>query len=142
MIREAEARDAEAIERLYKQLLPSNPNIKVLGERIEFIRRNPNSYLFVYEEEDGLIGTAHLHVCDDALSGHQPFAVVERVIVSGQYQGKGYGAKLMNHIEQLCKELHCVKIMLTSQSQRQQAHEFYTRLGYDGNGSKAFKKYV
>ncbi|MCR8845919.1 GNAT family N-acetyltransferase [Paenibacillus sp. SC116] len=45
-------------------------------------------------------------------------------------------------VKHICKEQQCVKIMLTSQSQRQQAHEFYTRLGYDGNGSKAFKKYV
>ncbi|TVX94419.1 GNAT family N-acetyltransferase [Paenibacillus agilis] len=142
MIREAEARDAEEIERLYKELLPTNANVKVLGERLEYIKLSTNSYLFVYEDEDRIIGTAHVHLCADALSGHQPFAVVERVIVSGEYQGRGYGAKLMNHIEQLCKELHCVKIMLTSQSQREQAHEFYTRLGYDGTGSKAFKKYV
>ncbi|MDQ0660859.1 hypothetical protein QF041_005626 [Paenibacillus sp. W2I17] len=41
MIREAEARDAAVIERLYKELLPNNLNTKVLAERIEEVRNNP-----------------------------------------------------------------------------------------------------
>lgn len=35
MIREAEARDAAAIERLYRELLPNHTDTEVLTERIE-----------------------------------------------------------------------------------------------------------
>lgn len=38
IIREAETKDAEAIERLYKELLPNNTKIKVLEDRIEEIK--------------------------------------------------------------------------------------------------------
>ncbi|WP_128103180.1 GNAT family N-acetyltransferase [Paenibacillus sp. DCT19] len=142
MIREAEGKDAIAVERLYQELLPNHSGIHVLPERLEEIRINPNSYLFVYDVDGSLVGTAHLHVCLDALSGTRPFGVVERVIVTQEMQGRGYGSRLMEHLEQVCKEKNCVKVFLTSNALRQDAHQFYDKLGYDGEGSKAFKKYL
>lgn len=142
MIREAEGRDAIAVERLYQELLPNHSEIHVLPERLEEIRINRNSYLFVYEVDGILVGSAHLHICLDALSGTRPFGVVERVIVTQEMQGRGYGSRLMEHLEQVCKEKQCVKVFLTSNALRQDAHQFYEKLGYDGEGSKAFKKYL
>ncbi|MCM3170717.1 GNAT family N-acetyltransferase [Paenibacillus sp. MER 99-2] len=142
MIREAEGKDAIAVERLYQELLPNHSGIHVLPERLEEIRINPNSYLFVYDVDGSLVGTAHLHVCLDALSGTRPFGVVERVIVTQEMQGRGYGSRLMEHLEEVCKEKNCVKVFLTSNALRQDAHQFYDKLGYDGEGSKAFKKYL
>ncbi|MCG7382949.1 GNAT family N-acetyltransferase [Paenibacillus sp. ACRRY] len=142
MIREAEPRDAQAIERLYKELLPGNLNTKVLGERIEEIQTNPNSFLLVCEIDQKVIGTAHLHICLDALVEDRPFGVVERVIITENVQGKGYGSELMEHIENICIQKNGVKIFLTSGTSRSEAHHFYEKLGYDGESSKAFKKYL
>ncbi|CAI6082634.1 hypothetical protein PAECIP112173_03637 [Paenibacillus sp. JJ-100] len=142
IIREAETNDAEAIERLYKELLPNNSKIKVLKDRIEEIKHDANSYLFVCEVDQEIVATAHLHLCLDALIESQPFGVVERVIVSGDRQGQGYGSLMMKHIEDLCISRDCVKIFLASGASRKKAHEFYTSLGYDGDSSKAFKKYL
>lgn len=142
MIREAEGKDAIAVERLYQELLPNHSDIHVLPERLEEIRINPNSYLFVYEVDGSLVGSAHLHVCLDALSETRPFGVVERVIVTQELQGRGYGSRLMEHLEEVCKEKQCVKVFLTSNALRQDAHQFYEKLGYDGEASKAFKKYL
>ncbi|MGC6587213.1 GNAT family N-acetyltransferase [Paenibacillus sp. Dod16] len=142
MIRAAEPKDAEQIEELYKELLPSNTEIYVSNERISEVQNNPNSFLFVYELEQKIVGTAHLHLCLDALVGSRPFGVVERVIISRAQQGKGYGSELMKYIEGLCAEKNCLKIFLTSGSSRTEAHVFYDRLGYDGNSSRAFKKYL
>lgn len=63
MIREAEARDAACIEGLYRELLPDHAGTKVLAERIEEIRCHEHSFLFVYEVQDQIVGTAHLHIC-------------------------------------------------------------------------------
>lgn len=142
MIREAEPRDAQAIERLYKELLPNNLNTKVLGERIEEIQNNPNSFLLVCEIDQKVIGTAHLHICLDALVENRPFGVVERVIVTEHVQSKGYGSELMKYIENICIQRNCMKIFLTSGASRSEAHHFYEKLGYDGESSKAFKKYL
>ncbi|WP_337032581.1 GNAT family N-acetyltransferase [Paenibacillus illinoisensis] len=142
MIREAEPRDAQAIERLYKELLPNNLNTKVLGERIEEIQNNPNSFLLVCEIDQQVIGTAHLHICLDALVENRPFGVVERVIVTEHVQSKGYGSELMKYIENICIQRNCMKVFLTSGTSRSEAHHFYEKLGYDGDSSKAFKKYL
>ncbi|MBR2566941.1 MAG: GNAT family N-acetyltransferase [Paenibacillus sp.] len=142
IIREAEINDAEAIERLYRELLPNNTKIKVVEDRIEEIKHDHNSYLFVCEVDQEIVATAHLHLCLDALIESQPFGVVERVIVSGNRQGQGYGSLIMKHIEDLCISRNCVKIFLASGASRKQAHKFYTNLGYDGDSSKAFKKYL
>ncbi|MFS0871983.1 GNAT family N-acetyltransferase [Paenibacillus xylanilyticus] len=142
MIRQAESRDAEAIESLYRELLPNNLDTKVLGERIEEIKNNPNSFLLVYEMNQRVIGTAHLHICLDALVENRPFGVVERVIITEHVQSKGYGSELMKYIEDLCIQKNCVKVFLTSGATRIEAHHFYEKLGYDGESSKAFKKYL
>ncbi|WP_438444937.1 GNAT family N-acetyltransferase [Gorillibacterium sp. sgz5001074] len=140
MIREAVPKDAQGIERLYGELFGGGRTVRVLEDRIAEIRANPNSFLLVYENEEGLVGTAHLHLCLDALEGTRPFGVVERVVVAGEHQGKGYGTQLMRYIEGLCREHRCVKVMLTSNMKRTEAHEFYSRLDYNGERSKAFIK--
>ncbi|CAM4478653.1 GNAT family N-acetyltransferase [Paenibacillus tarimensis] len=142
MIREAEVNDAKKLENLYKELLPNNPMIRVSEDRINEVKENPNSFLFVYELEGDIVGTAHLHLCMDALVESRSFGVVERVIVRREEQGKGYGSELMRFIEGICREKNCIKIFLTSGASRIEAHGFYDKLGYDGESSKAFKKYL
>ncbi|WP_426333240.1 N-acetyltransferase family protein [Paenibacillus silvae] len=142
MIREAEARDAACIEGLYRELLPDHAGTKVLAERIEEIRCHEHSFLFVYEVQDQIVGTAHLHICLDALAGNRPFGVVERVVISDKVRSKGYGSELMEHLEQVCVQLNASKMLLASSASRHGAHHFYTKLGYDGESSKAFKKYL
>ncbi|MCP1132361.1 GNAT family N-acetyltransferase [Paenibacillus polysaccharolyticus] len=142
MIREAEARDAATIDKLYRELLPNHAHTEVLAERIEEIRRHEHSFLFVYEVREQVVGTAHLHICLDALAGNRPFGLVERVVMSSELQGNGYGTELMEHVEQVCLQVNASKILLASGASRQGAHQFYRKLGYDGESSKAFKKYL
>jgi len=142
MIREAEARDAATIDKLYRELLPNHAHTEVLAERIEEIRLHEHSFLFVYEVREQVVGTAHLHICLDALAGNRPFGLVERVVMSSEVQGNGYGTELMEHVEQVCLQVNASKILLASGASRQGAHQFYQKLGYDGESSKAFKKYL
>lgn len=62
--------------------------------------------------------------------------------MSSEVQGKGYGTELMEHVEQVCLQMNVSKILLASGASRQRAHQFYQKLGYDGESSKAFKKYL
>ncbi|WP_434749853.1 GNAT family N-acetyltransferase [Paenibacillus amylolyticus] len=142
MIREAEVSDVAAIEELYRELLPNHADTEVLAERIEEIRRHEHSFLFVYEVQEQVVGTAHLHICLDALAGNRPFGLVERVIMSSEVQGKGYGTELMEHVEEVCVQMNASKMLLASGATRYAAHQFYQKLGYDGESSKAFKKYL
>lgn len=142
LIREALPEDARRIEELYRLLLQGNTDIEVHPGRIRQIFSNPDSFLYVYEENRLIAGTVHLHLCMDALSGARPFAVIERVIVAPEMRGRGIGAALMRHAEKAAAARNALKIMLSSAARREEAHRFYASLGYDGEGSKLFKKYL
>ncbi|WP_019910864.1 GNAT family N-acetyltransferase [Paenibacillus sp. HW567] len=142
MIREAVPEDAPSIEQLYRILLPDQKDIKVLPARIGQIATNPESFLYVYEADGAVVGTVHLHFCMDALSGERPFAVIERVVTAPETRGKGYGAALMRHAEETAAARGALKVMLSSAMRRTEAHRFYERLGYDGDGSRLFKRYL
>ncbi len=142
MIREARPEDAVKIDWLYQILLPEHTEVNVTPERITRIAGNADSFLFVYEELGKVVGSAHLHFCMDALSGERPFAVIERVIIAPEFRGLGIGAKLMTHAEEVAANRGALKVMLSSAMGRDGAHLFYEQLGYDGNSSKLFKKYL
>lgn len=117
MIREAVGSDKVEIERLYRLLIPNNNNIQILKERIDQNQgRSPQ--LFV------------------------PYALLENIIVDPEAQGKGVGRKLFSHVEELCREEDCTKMMLLSNSQRLDAHRFFEQNGFSGTVSKGFKKYL
>ncbi|CAG7646567.1 GNAT family N-acetyltransferase [Paenibacillus allorhizosphaerae] len=140
MIREAEAKDAAEIERLYRLLLPDDGRIHVLGERLEEIRNDPNQYCVVYDDEGRVIGTVLLHICLDPMYGKRPFALVENVVVDPNSRGKGVGNKLFGHLEQCCRERDCTEMLLLSSSYRAEAHRFFERQGFSGTERKGFVK--
>lgn len=137
--RKATVADAQAIADLYKELVPNAP-IRVLPERIAEIANDKNTYLVVCDVDKNIIATALVALCNDVMFGRQPFAIIENVIVSTDYQRKGIGKALMNYIEQFCLASDCSKIMLLSSSDNHSAHDFYAAMGYDSNSKLGFIK--
>lgn len=142
MIREAENKDAQVLEDLYKILVPTSQNIKVLPERVEEIKRDPNNYLFVLEEENKVQGSIFITLCLDPMYQFRPYAVIENLIIAEEFRGQGLGRELLNHVEQFCMNRNCTKMMLMSSTKRIEAHNFFEKLGYNGTISKGFKKYI
>jgi N-acetylglutamate synthase-like GNAT family acetyltransferase len=141
MIREAERTDKDKLFKLYRMLVPNSKKMNVLEEQIETIRRDPNHFLLVYDEEGEILGTLTLNICLQALHGTRPYGVVENVIVHENHRSKKIGQKLLQHVENYCRSLNCHRIMLLSNSNRESAHRFFEREGFDGLVSKGFKKY-
>ena len=69
MIREAERSDNDQIFELYRMLVPKSKKRKVFEDQIETIRRDPNNFLLVYEENGEILGTVMLNVCLQDLHG-------------------------------------------------------------------------
>ncbi|GAB1786473.1 GNAT family N-acetyltransferase [Priestia megaterium] len=142
MIREAEPKDSSVIENLYKKLAPHSKNLKVLPERIEQIRNDPNNFLFVYEEDHVIKGSIFITFCLDPGYEFRPYTIVEYVIVGEGYRGEGVGKKLLKHVEKVSIIRESTRIILLSSVARTEAHKFFTNNGYDGTISKGFKKYI
>lgn len=142
MIREAEPADAGALQRLYELLVPHNPRIRVLPERLARLRGDAANFCFVDEREGQVVGTVLLHLCPDVMFEERPYALLENLVVDPGARGRGSGRALLEHAERVCREHGCTKVMLLSGAHRTEAHAFFERLGYDGSVSRAFKKYL
>lgn len=137
--RKATPADANSIAELYRELVPGAP-VHVLPERIAEIAKDPNTYLIACDDGGKVIATALVTLCNDAMFARQPFAIIENVIVSKNYQRNGLGKSLMEHIEAFCLATDCSKIMMLSSSDNRSAHDFYTAMGYDPDEKLGFIK--
>lgn len=139
MIREADFRDKEALEQLYRMLSPS---AKVLPEQIEAIRQAPYQFLFVYEADGKVAGTIMLIIGLSPMFGTQPFGLLEYLVVDEAHRKQGIGRQLVEFVIRLCREKQCTRLILLSGADRQDAHRFYERLGFDGSTKKGFINYL
>jgi GNAT superfamily N-acetyltransferase len=139
-IRIAQAADAPALQALYQQLV-ANPAVSVLPERVAQLASGGHAALLVCEHKGMVIATVLVSWCADIMYGHQPFAVVENVIVDAAFRGRGVGTALMRALESLCSRKGCSKIMLLSSAQRPDAHRFFEGAGFMGEAKRAFVKY-
>jgi ribosomal protein S18 acetylase RimI-like enzyme len=140
IFRKATAADASAIAELYRELV-TRSSVSVLPERISKIAQDENTYLIVCDQDGDIIATALVTLCADVMFNHQPFAVLENIVVSKTFQREGIGKSLLDHIEKFCVERDCSKIMLLCGSDNQHAQDFYAAMGYDSNVKSGFMKY-
>ncbi|MBV8659794.1 MAG: GNAT family N-acetyltransferase [Burkholderiales bacterium] len=139
-IREAVAADATALTALYTELV-GDPAIRVLPTQLGTLATHPDHAVLVVEQDDGLVATAHLLFCMDAMYADQPYALVENVVVAERTRGQGIGAALFREIDRRCLARNCSKIMLLSNAARSDAHRFFEQAGYGGDRKRGFVKY-
>lgn len=139
-VRRAQASDAAAVEALYRQLV-SNPAVQVLPQRLSDMARDAATWLLLAQRGDEVCGTLLLSFCRDAMFGHQPFAVIENIVVDEACRGAGIGRQLLRDAEARCAEVGCSKVMLMSAAGRTQAHRLFERQGFDGDAKRGFVKY-
>jgi GNAT superfamily N-acetyltransferase len=56
---------------------------------------------------------------------------VDEMIVEESYRGQGVGRKLMKRITEIAIENNCKRLELESSFHREEAHKFYTELGFE-----------
>ncbi|MBN1234040.1 MAG: GNAT family N-acetyltransferase [Candidatus Coatesbacteria bacterium] len=136
-IREACPADIPEILKLYSQLDLGGSRKAGNDEAYEKFRII-NSYPFykIYVALlDGMIaGTYSLLIMDSFAHGCQSPAVIENVVTEVNLRGKGIGRKMMEHAMEICKNMGCFKIILSSNVKRDKAHDFYESLGFRKHG--------
>jgi N-acetylglutamate synthase-like GNAT family acetyltransferase len=140
IFRRAVSTDAPSIEGLYRELV-ADPAVHVAPEQIAALATTPTNILLVGEIDGSICATALLTICPDVMYGHQPFGVIENIVVTRTSRGRGFGRRLLAHIEQIAIEHACTKLMLLSNAPRQDAHAFFQRCGFAGDAKHAFVKY-
>ncbi len=138
-IKEYEIND---LAELLEELSDMKTDIHKMHNNYKLISENGNYILLGAKYSNKLVGSLMGIICHDLVGDCKPFIVVENVIVSSIYRGKGIGKLLMIEIEKIAKERDCYYAMFISGFQRTDAHKFYESIGYKQDTVKGFKKYL
>ncbi len=134
--------DLNSLAGLYYELSGRETDINKMKEIFSSMESNPDYIILGVKEKDNLVGSLMGVVCKDLLGDCKPFIVIENVIVSSKYRGKGIGKKLIVNIEEVARRRGCSYIMFVSAKERSKAHKFYEKIGYKLDMVQGFKKYL
>lgn len=135
-IRDARPEDAEAIARLLGQLgYPAkSASIRSRLERLLIV----GDRVVVADLDDNVVGLAQLHV-SPTIEHEQPAAKLSALVVDESHRGKGIGRALVEAVEAEARARLCVLLLLTTSARREDAHEFYRRVGMEETGKRFTK---
>jgi GNAT superfamily N-acetyltransferase len=136
-IRDALPADAVAIARLLGQLgYPTGAGaVESRLERLIIV----GDRVVVAELEDQVVGLAHLHV-SPSIEYEQPAAKLSTLVVDESHRGAGIGRALVEAMEREAGARRCALLFLTTAAQREDAHEFYRRVGLEETGKRFAKR--
>lgn len=137
LIRKAEKNDIEAILQIMledmigeKEDYDGNKIHENYIKAFETINRNDWQYLAVAVQNSKVIGTFQLSFIPNIIYTGALICLVEAVLVSSEYRGKGIGSYMMKWAIDTAKEKGCRLVELTSNKLRNDAHRFYKQLGF------------
>jgi GNAT superfamily N-acetyltransferase len=137
IVRAATEKDAEGIAALLGELGYPN-SIAFAADRISEFSKRESSIVLV-AAEDRLNG----FICFDVQPlFHQEgnIGCIMALCVDQASHSKGVGRTLVSKIEEIAKDMGCVKIAVASGVRREEAHRFYTSLGYEENTKRFVKQ--
>ena len=133
--------DLDALLSLYKHLhphddpLPSRETVDGIWDCIMADTRQIYLGSFV---DDRLIAACNAAVILNLTRGARPYALIENVVTHPDFRRKGIGRELLGRLIDECRNRQCYKIMLMSNSNRNEAHAFYRSIGFDQEAKQAF----
>lgn len=141
-IEEVKEADLEQLAQLYQQLLPNEVSIERMRNVLVRNRANPHHLILAAKIEGRVVGSL-LAVCCDMLFGQcRPFMVLEDVVVDEAHRRRGVGTALMRCAQRKAEALECAYIMLVTDRRSPEPKEFYSALGYNTDGYRAFKMHL
>jgi GNAT superfamily N-acetyltransferase len=132
--------DRTAIQTLFGQLRRRQPPaLEVVAERLAMVDSSPIDELFVLEDDGevrGLLGFRLRENIDEATR----YGEVSLLVVRDGFRRSGYGRAMMAFAEDLARARGCNATWLVSGTHRaEDAHRFYTALGYAPTGVRFIK---
>jgi ribosomal protein S18 acetylase RimI-like enzyme len=127
-IRELNGEDARRVAELNAQLGYVADEIAI-RERLTRLASESAHTVLGAEGPDGIVGFVHFF---ERPSIEKGFDLVVQSLVTGQAQrGRGLGRILMNEVEKAARSKGIGSVVLSSRTDREAAHAFYGRLGYE-----------
>ena len=125
---------------LYKQLFP-NENLDIsIAESIwdKTVANNTTTY-FIAVNDCKIISSCNISIIQNLTRQGRPFGVIEIVITDRNYRRQGIGSKVINNAIEFSRQNNCYKVLLLSSIHRKDSHDFYEKIGFNGNSKKGFE---
>ncbi|MCU1282392.1 MAG: GCN5-related N-acetyltransferase [bacterium] len=102
---------------------------------------DPKQELMVAELDGADVGTYQLTYIRQLSHGGCKVAQIESVRIAPAQRGRGLGAEMMRWAIERARAAGCLRVQLTSNKERADAHRFYERLGFR-RSHEGFKLYL
>lgn len=85
-----------------------------------------------------LLATCTAAIVPNLTRGARPYAVIENVFTRPDVRREGLGSAVLQALLERCWAAGCYKVMLLSAAERDAAHAFYERNGFDPHSKRGF----
>lgn len=135
IIREAAAKDAEALKVLYFEHLTKYPpqeeqNMAVWKKLLAEYENDNYNYILIAEENGEVVSSVQMSIIRSMTHNVRPFAVIENVVTHADHRQKGYASALLRKATDIAKAFHCYKISLETGSNKESTLNFYRQNGF------------
>lgn len=140
-IRTAQPEDAEVVASLSEELgYPTDP--EVMKRRIERLNTHPEeNAVFLACLQSRVVGWIHVSILQPLQA--DAHALIGGLVITNDCRGAGIGASLIARAEEWAKRQGSNKMRVTSRINREAAHRFYLREGYNQTKTSAvFEKNI
>jgi N-acetylglutamate synthase-like GNAT family acetyltransferase len=145
-LREAKIEDipelCELLNYLFEQEKEFKPNTEIQSNGLRrIITQSAVGVIIIAIDSNKVIGMVNLLYTVSTALGSR-VAILEDMIVSPKFRGKGVGSKLMNYSLDLANQKGCKRITLLTDYNNDGAHRFYQQHGFIRSSMVAFRKSI
>ena len=135
VIRKAKKCDLPAIRRLLAELIDAMDDTECIDMRVapkhwEHLFRDARSRFLVATAGGTPVGLIHFTTRQTVLH-RSPSGMIDELVVSNEYQGKGIGTQLVLAAIETCRQLGCCEVEVSTQRRNLKARRFYRKCGFD-----------
>ena len=138
LVREVIESDLPEIGKLAMELIDSIENkegldFKEVVRNCKNLLEDCNSHILVAEVDGIVVGFINFTVRRTLLHSN-PSGLIDELVVSREYRGKGIGRQLVGAAIERCKQLGCREVEVTTEFSNTKARRFYKSCGFEERG--------
>jgi GNAT superfamily N-acetyltransferase len=132
-IRPVIASDYKQVMQLYNGFVNEDRFLKYNNDSFHKVLNLKNSYIYVVEYKDGLVGFASFSI-RSVVRYPKPIAELDELYVLPEFRKKGLGKKLLQKVIIKAKQRKCYRLFVESHYDHKNAHKLYEQLGFTNYG--------